>query len=80
MFYWFAQCLTPFFYHGVGLNPTSPFAPLFNILHWVDLEEMYGLFCKKLTQNDRWNWCFKYSREVEISLNKFVSWHKQLVL
>jgi hypothetical protein len=51
MFYWldsFTLCPTPFFHHGVDSNPISctafyhipPAAPFFNILHWVDLEEM----------------------------------------
>jgi hypothetical protein len=68
MFYWldsFAQCLACFFHQGVWVQ-TPPLILIFNILRRVDLEEMYGLFCKKMTQDDRWNWCFKYSRDWNI--------------
>jgi hypothetical protein len=55
MFYWldsFAQCLACFFHQGVWVQ-TPPLILIFNILRRVDLEEMYGLFCKKMTQDDR---------------------------
>jgi hypothetical protein len=58
MFYWldsFIQCLPPFFYQGVGLNPisctdfshTPPAASFFNILCWVDLEKCRDFFVKR---------------------------------
>jgi hypothetical protein len=37
MFYWldsFTQCLSPFFYQGMGSNP--PPVPFFNILRWFN--------------------------------------------
>jgi hypothetical protein len=34
---------------------------------------MWGVICKKITWNDRWNWCFKYS--IDYLLNLFYTKH-----
>jgi hypothetical protein len=72
----------------VGSNPTCctafniphipTVAPLFNILCRVDFEEMYGLFCKKMMQDYRGNWCFKYISRLPVRYDGLQQYPRKL--
>jgi hypothetical protein len=62
MIYWldnFTLYLPPFFHQDMSSNPISytNFLTFYaDLIKWL-----WGVICKKMTYDDCWNWCFKYS-------------------